>query len=298
MHRDWVRRTQVVTLGAWLIASCTSQGGPGPEVPLTEAGASGASGVGGANGGSGGRTDSDAGAGEGGVGGFASGGVGGTAGMSATGGAGADSGGVGGNAGVGGAVVSCTDSDAVAATTFGAIPNIELQTITKGTTTGINGTFEDSCDEHGDLMEQICATQFGCGASGRAGGAADAACAPQHHPTGYVEQQIVDCLGMCSGGVCNIPCPVPGDELTVTAAVSTAQQYELDPGTEGVRYSCTRGACAVPPASVGDVLTVISIAQPDDVYPDCRMFADPSTPLMLSDGCIYIGCSAQKPSAP
>jgi hypothetical protein len=300
MHRGWVRQTQrVVALSAWLIASCSASGGPGPEIPLTEAGASGAGGVGGmggANGGSGGRTDSDAGAGVGGVGGVASGGVGGNAGMSATGG----SGGVGGGAGVGEPVVSCTDSDAVAATTFGATPNVDLQTITHGTTIGINGTFADECDAQGDLLEQICETQFGCGTSGRAdaGGAADAACAPQHHPTGYVEQRVVDCLGMCADGVCNIPCPLAGDELTVTEVVSTAQQYELDSGTAGLRYSCTRGACAVPAASVGDVLTVVSVAEPDDLRPDCRVFADPSAPLTLSDGCTYMYCAAVASETP
>ena len=180
--------------------------------------------------------------------------------------------GMGGEGGASEPPMTCSDSDSTMLTFHGP------EVLAKGTASGTNGTFEDACDDNGDLIEHVCENQ---------------------PATGLVAQRSVDCLGMCTGGACEIPCPRTGDDLTVTTADALRHEYELDAGIEGLRYACLREPCAAPAASVGDVLTVMSIAAPDDVRLDCReLFSDTENPLVLSDGCSYIDCSARRPSSP
>jgi hypothetical protein len=297
MHRRWVRQTQLVALSAWLFVGCSSQGGPGPEVPVL------AGNGGGGMGGSGGRSETGGGGGVIDAGAGGGGGLGGAAGMNASGGVGGTAGmSSGGSGGVGEPSESCMDSDSPLATdTFGPAPLDERQALEKGTTVGTNGTFEDECDDSGDLIEQVCETQLTCNSPGGGGfgGNADAACAPREQPTGIVGQRTINCFGTCADGACEIPCPKMGDVVTVTA-VETNSQYELDPGIEGLRFVCVRQPCVAAEPSVDDTLTVASFSRPfDPTTPDCRaVFGDANNPLILSDGCRYESCSTREPSTP
>lgn len=253
-------------------------------------GAGGMAGSGGATGGSGGTS------GAGGSGGVVSGGTGGVGGVS-----GGGHGGTGGAGGDGGVPAECTDSDATGedAEWLGPATFEEAQRLEQGTTTGSNGTFEDACNDQGDLVEHVCQTQLMCGArsAGAAGSAGSGACAPSPQPTGYVDAITVPCFGLCDGGVCNVPCPTMNGELTVASV--DGQSYELDSAATGLRYQCVRDTCDEPPASIGEALSVVSIGPTDETRPDCRLvFSDASQPLVLSDGCNYINCSAHSPLTP
>jgi len=200
---------------------------------------------------------------------------------------------------MGAPVMECSDSDAPPLGTFGDASPTGAQLLQKGTTVGNDGSYEDACDDEGNLIEHVCETTLACNGARGIGGSSGAACAPTQQPTGFVTQHLIDCLGLCVDGTCEVPCPEPHDQLTVVAIDSSTGEHELDPGIEGLRYVCVRDACLAPPVAVGDVLDVTSVAAPDDVRVDCREpFGDTVSPLVLSDGCNYVGCSARRPSAP
>jgi hypothetical protein len=189
----------------------------------------------------------------------------------------------------------CTDTD----TTFDPFsfggPYDAAAAIEKGTASGTNGAFEDSCDADGNLVEYSCETQLGCGSRGDASGA----CAPQPHLTGNVWPTTVLCLGLCMDGACEVPCPEAGVELTITTADLFGSNYLLEASSLGVRYQCTRDeSCAAPLPVDGSQLTVVSLSPRDDVQPDCRIaFTNMSAPLVLSDGCNYFDCFAESSTA-
>jgi hypothetical protein len=253
-----------------------AQGGGRGGAGATDAG--GSSGIGGAGGGSGGAGGAmQTLAGSGGADGA---GIGGAGGLGGVGGVGDAPAGQGGSAAP---VTACTDSDAFAA---GAIP-LDFDHATRGSATGIGGTFEDRCDEQGNLVERFCETMLACsGGSQNAG-----ACAPTEQPTGVVGERMVDCFGQCQEGACHVPCPEVGDSLHVSR-----QGHEEPLGsavlmpTEGpFQYLCmTDAACDL--AAQSGMRTVETF---DDQRTDC-LGASPYQfgPLTVSDGCIYTGCSA------
>jgi hypothetical protein len=105
--------------------------------------------------------------------------------------------------------VSCTDPD-------GGDYSV------RGTTTGTNGIFYDSCDASGNLVEHYCEYQNCLPLQDRAapyptGGAGGIGipCSPQ--VTGRVISGTVDCGGRCVEGACSWFCAAQGDVYSVVS---------------------------------------------------------------------------------
>ncbi len=217
-------------------------------------GASGRAGDGpGAQGGVGGSAavGGDAGSALGGVGGI--GGAGGAVG--GVGGAGGSVGGVGGVGGsVGGSAASGGDAgiagslggtagDAGAAGAPGCVdPDGAVQPMSgasvASTTVGENGSFTDTCDENGNLVEYVCemapcTVQRIIPATGGQGTGGTSACLPM--ASGQVVPLSIDCAGHCRDGACFGWCASFGDTFTVTAVA--ANGLEMSRGDDA--YSCS-----------------------------------------------------------
>jgi hypothetical protein len=167
---------------------------------------------------------------------WAAGGSWGTGGYRATGGTygagGYGNGGAGNSAAVGGFETGgslCVDPDGSAPSPYGAYQ-------TRSVTQGVNGSFTDSCDENGNLVEYMC-EQTGCGfpQGSNTGTAIVLPCLPAQ--SGKVVPIAVDCGGRCDKGACLQWCPSYGDSITV-GSVSGGQVVIKDAERAAV-YTCT-----------------------------------------------------------
>jgi len=153
----------------------------------------------------------------------------------------------GGGAGVGGTVVDnclalgigCAAGGSTSIATTGVCIDPDATTPSPykvaSTTTGLNGSFSDTCDASGNLVEQYCemtsvACPYGPLPTGPAPAIASANPAPsagvaimmpvptcQQQQTGNVLSTTVDCGGKCNAGKCFQWCPSQGDILDATA---------------------------------------------------------------------------------
>jgi hypothetical protein len=108
--------------------------------------------------------------------------------------------------------------------------------------TGTNGTFSDTCDAQGDLVQYVCEVETVCGPG------PNPAC--ETKLTGKVVEENVDCNGGCAGGACDGRCPAYGQQLTylsvdadgnVTLENSVDQRkYDCVLLVEGTSYDCKR----------------------------------------------------------
>ncbi len=119
----------------------------------------------------------------------------------------------------------CTDSDD--ARWDGPNPGV------RGTTIGSSGTFTDSCNASGNLVEYLCEIS-------------DRPCAPDASPapndaggpcltfytTGNIITDTIDCEGHCSNGACDPRCPEYGDSLRYDDLGVFSNQRD------GRRYQC------------------------------------------------------------
>jgi hypothetical protein len=189
----------------------TGQGG------ASQGGSSGAGGTGGASGGTGGSL------GTGGAKGGAGGATGGNGG--ATGGGPAGLGGAGQSGGGAGGMAACSDPDASSGD----------GTRTRGTTIGANGSFTDSCDASGNLLEHACelgpciSTRIAVPFGGSAGSGGILTC-----PTGQVISRTVDCGGHCEEGACFGWCAEQGGKFQVTGVEGMSLAMTKD----SYEYSC------------------------------------------------------------
>ncbi len=124
----------------------------------------------------------------------------------------------------------------------------------RGTTTGSNGTFEDTCQD-GDLIEYVCENSA-CGAMTSAGAADVPGIAlpqagrgaippPCTGDPGRVTQRRIACGGRCDSGTCFAWCPGENDELTYQDVAGA--EVVLDNDGKNARYRCEATA------STGDV---------------------------------------------
>lgn len=139
---------------------------------------------------------------------------------------------------------------------------------------------EDRCDAMGNLVEAECAKQFGCSKGG--------ACAPSWMPTGYATTSQHDCLGMCSEGVCSLPCPRNGESLTLLAGDSPDQVRLV---TASLSLQCPRSTGCTSAGALGTRQTLTSVSP----RPACNdILAWQFSSIMLSDGCLYLGCRIER----
>jgi hypothetical protein len=100
------------------------------------------------------------------------------------------------------------------------------------TTIGTNGSFTDTCDSNGNLLEYrcetACNTYYNPGLGGASGVPVGIACLPQ--PTGKVLPATIDCAGRCSAGHCFEWCPNFSDTVTLVNVGSTGQTIRTAPG--------------------------------------------------------------------
>jgi hypothetical protein len=220
----------------------------------TTGGSSGAGGKAG-RGGTGGAS-SGAGGTVGGVGGSAAGVAGAQGGDGAFGGAGSGQGGaagspVGGSAGRAdagqgggdGGAMACSDPDATGGRGDGST--------TESTTTGLNGTFTDSCDEGGNLVEHVCelgsciSARIVPAVGGRGGIPQGGTGGLSNCPTGNVVARTIDCGGRCQDGACFSWCAEQGKSFEITGisemrVLMTTGDYDYtcDVVFEGEGFDC------------------------------------------------------------
>jgi hypothetical protein len=136
-----------------------------------------------------------------------------------------------------GGTPSCTDSDA-SIDGYGAYK-------TRGKTDGTNGSFEDTCSDDDNLIEQTCelACIGGPYPFGGAGGiSARIACLPQ--ATGRVIASTIPCGGRCVEGTCFQWCPSTNDTLTVDSVgervrlSADSYTYDCDVSWQATGYDC------------------------------------------------------------
>ncbi len=247
-------------------------GGSGGTVTTGGTGATGGTvttggtGAVGATGGSGGTVTAGTG-GSGatpGAGGSAGSGTGGTA---AVGGAGAI-GGVAGAAAVGGVPPGGMGGGAGSVAVNCVDPDVGMQGTAawtvRATTTGENGSFTDTCDENGNLIEYLCETATcgfdTAGAVPAAGGSSDVGVPCQPITSRFVISTSVNCAGRCVEGACNWFCASQGDTLTVVEAPGDHVTFEdggtiLDckPLVELGGFEC------LSPALLGHTMSVVSL---------------------------------------
>jgi len=122
-------------------------------------------------------------------------------------------------------LVSCSDPDATLGNSYKVV----------STTVGNNGSFTDTCDNSGNLIEYYCETScltpYYSGIGGATGVQNAIACMPQS--TGKVLPGTVGCAGRCSAGHCFEWCPNFDDTATLVnvgatgATIRTAPGYDL-----------------------------------------------------------------------
>jgi hypothetical protein len=268
MRRE-VTRSAVILLLAWGCGGSSNYFEDTPEGASGRGGAGqggmtgGSSGAGG-KGGKGGTGGASGGAGGmvGGAGGSASGAGGSAAGAGdaqggdgAFGGAGSGQGGaagspVGGSAGRAGAgqgggdggAMACNDPDATGGRGDGST--------TESTTTGLNGTFTDSCDG-GNLVEHFCELGSCISArivppvGGRGGIPQGGSGGVANCPTGNVIARTIDCGGRCQDGACFGWCAEQGKSFEITGIsemrvlmTAGAYDYKCDVVFEGEGVDC------------------------------------------------------------
>jgi hypothetical protein len=93
------------------------------------------------------------------------------------------------------------------------------------TVSGLNGTFIDECDEHGDLVEYSCDyyREWDLNYLGNV-------------ETGDVTANTIDCGGSCHEGACVSQCPRVGDIITYLAIADDAAMLRNE--TQGQDYKC------------------------------------------------------------
>jgi len=142
--------------------------------------------------------------------------------------------------------VDCpTSSTSVA---IGSAPSVEstIGPAIRRSLRGTNGTFVDSCDDSGNLVDYECETKQVCD-----GPWPNPTCTSEY--TGNVIPQTYDCNGHCHDGACVARCPAPGDVLTYAA---------VDTFTGSVTFLNRRERLTYPCKLEFDV--------PDDSY-DCKL---------------------------
>lgn len=95
---------------------------------------------------------------------------------------------------------------------------------------GSNGTFEDACDEAGNLVEQHCEVSMRCTAGPKP------TC--EGVQTGKVVSKVFDCGGRCVDGACAARCPQVDDGVDFRAA-DGAGAVTLQNRTDRRVYECT-----------------------------------------------------------
>jgi hypothetical protein len=103
------------------------------------------------------------------------------------------------------------------------------------TVQGVNGTFVDSCDAQGNLMDYYCETMQTCTFG-----------TPQPDPipmctsmnTGKVSSKSYDCSGHCVNGTCSDRCPAFGDLLTYLTVDKATGAATFENQTDHRRYAC------------------------------------------------------------
>jgi len=99
------------------------------------------------------------------------------------------------------------------------------------TVRGTNGTFVDSCDASGNLVDYLCETKTTCG--------------PGPNPecttsaTGKVVSQNVDCSGHCSGGRCDSRCPAIGQAIDFVSVDPSSGDATIHDDGDGRTFACT-----------------------------------------------------------
>jgi hypothetical protein len=144
---------------------------------------------------------------------------------------------------------SCMDSDSL----ISGITTLK----TRGVAIGTNGTFEDGCDENGNLVEAFCEMVCESSAPPETGGASPGSYARIRcplRPSGTVRTDTVECGGLCRDGACFHWCPESGDTLNFDSAseLEVSFRYASD---FVFRCTPTMDACASP-SLVGQTLTV------------------------------------------
>lgn len=201
----------------------------------------GTSGTSGGSGGKGGAIGSGGSGGTGGRGG--TGGISGSTGFGGIGGSGglAGTAGTGGTLGTGGIAGTCSDPD-------GPDPTV------RATTVGANGTFTDSCDTNGNLIEYTCEMICNCCPN------PDPSCFVQ---TGNVVPQTFDCVGTCVEGACVSRCPHDGDALQFSSG-DPSGNAQIKNLSDGSSYSCklifdATGGYNCTSATAGLTATIVSL---------------------------------------
>jgi hypothetical protein len=157
--------------------------------------------------------------------------------------------------------MACSDPDATGPRGDGSTE--------QSSTTGVNGTFADSCDESGNLVEHFC--ELGpCVAAriaptgGRGGFPQGGSGGIESCPTGNVISRTIDCGGKCESGACFGWCAEQGGEFEITAVsgmnvlmTKDDREYTCDVVFEGAGFDCRS------PSLVGRTLVVTSLGACD-----------------------------------
>jgi hypothetical protein len=96
--------------------------------------------------------------------------------------------------------------------------------------TGTNGSFIDTCDGQGNLVDYSCETHTTCGPGPNPG------CTP--FETGRVVPTSIDCSGHCVNGWCDGRCPADGDQFHFTGPASGGM-VTIHDDTDGRTFVCT-----------------------------------------------------------
>lgn len=111
-----------------------------------------------------------------------------------------------------------------------ALPSFPDDPSVRHSVSGTNGTFVDTCDSSGNLVDYSCATLSACGPG------PNPECT--RYETGAVKSTNIDCVGTCVNGQCDGRCPMIGQQVTFTGSVSGGVIPVTNNG-DGRRYSCT-----------------------------------------------------------
>jgi hypothetical protein len=99
------------------------------------------------------------------------------------------------------------------------------------TVRGSNGTFIDTCDSTGNLVDYTCETVSVCGPGPNPG------C--QSYMTGRVVPKSINCSGHCASGRCDARCPAEGQAFHYVAVNNTTGAVTIHNDSDGRTYVCT-----------------------------------------------------------
>ncbi|MFT3765809.1 MAG: hypothetical protein QM820_09860 [Minicystis sp.] len=117
---------------------------------------------------------------------------------------------------------------------------------------GSNGTFEDACDENGNLI------QYGCG-SKEVWTCSDWECYDEPETTDEVVSRTIDCAGTCQNGACPSLCPKDNTSIVFESLDGTAHGIIREVGTEN-RWDCDAiSISSITPEGLGEYLDAPSL---------------------------------------